>query len=117
MPLASGSSLKHIKCQTKKSRRSKRGGEISRWAGLAVTYAGLGRKEEARKGSQSIIQQADSTYFPGVRKVRFGETPRPPSEPRALPEQNPPRLQCLCFRVELGTLVGELGCFFFKPRC
>jgi tetratricopeptide (TPR) repeat protein len=34
-------------------------------AGLAITYAGLGRKEEARKVLNQLIQQADSTYFPG----------------------------------------------------
>src|SRR4051812_19522118 len=34
-------------------------------AGLAITYAGLGRKEEARTVLNQLIQQADSTYFPG----------------------------------------------------
>jgi adenylate cyclase len=34
-------------------------------AGLAITYAGLGWKEEARKVLNQLIQQADSTYFPG----------------------------------------------------
>jgi adenylate cyclase len=34
-------------------------------AGLAITYAALGRKEEARKVLTQLIQQADSTYFPG----------------------------------------------------
>ena len=34
-------------------------------AGLAITYAGLSRKEEARKVLTQLVQQADSTYFPG----------------------------------------------------
>src|SRR5947209_3834711 len=34
-------------------------------AGLAITYAGLGRKEEARKVLNQLIQQADSSYIPG----------------------------------------------------
>ena len=33
--------------------------------GLAITYAGLSQKEEARKVLNQLIQQADSTYFPG----------------------------------------------------
>jgi adenylate cyclase len=34
-------------------------------AGLAVTYAGLGRKEEARKVLDQLIQIANTRYFPG----------------------------------------------------